>query len=113
LHLNEEPLLVPSLVVTEVCYLLEREAGPRVEAQFVRSLADGDFIAPCATQSAATRSIYLRSQRRRHGHRAVQTDPPTVTLGLPGAAVLAVGGYANELELLVLTRADYAYEAAA
>jgi len=43
LHLNEEALLVPSLVVTEVCYLLEREAGPRVEAQFVRSLADGDF----------------------------------------------------------------------
>lgn len=42
-HLNAEPLLVPSLVVTEVCYLLEREAGPRVEAEFLRSLAAGDF----------------------------------------------------------------------
>jgi predicted nucleic acid-binding protein len=43
LHLNAEPMLVPSLVVTEVRYMLEREAGPRVEATFLRSLADGDF----------------------------------------------------------------------
>ena len=32
LHLNSEALLVSALVVTEVCYLLEREAGLRVEA---------------------------------------------------------------------------------
>ncbi len=43
LHLNNEALLVPSLVVTEVCYLLEREAGPRVEAGFLESVAEGDF----------------------------------------------------------------------
>lgn len=43
LHLNGEVLLVPALVVTEVCYLLEREAGPRVEAGFLESIAEGDF----------------------------------------------------------------------
>jgi predicted nucleic acid-binding protein len=43
LHLNSEPLVVPSFVVTEVCYLLAREAGPRLEAELVRSLAAGDF----------------------------------------------------------------------
>ena len=41
LHLNNETLLVPSLVVTEVCYLPDREAGPHVEAGFLASLADG------------------------------------------------------------------------
>jgi predicted nucleic acid-binding protein len=30
-------------VVAEVCYLLEREAGSHVEAEFLRSLRDGDF----------------------------------------------------------------------
>lgn len=47
------PLLVPALVVTEVCYLLSQACGPKVEAAFVRSLLkepfhlvplqDGDF----------------------------------------------------------------------
>ena len=36
-------LLVPVTVVAEVGYLLDREAGPRVESLFLRSLADGDF----------------------------------------------------------------------
>jgi predicted nucleic acid-binding protein len=35
------PLLVPSPVVAEVCHLLEREAGSKVEAQFLHSLVVG------------------------------------------------------------------------
>ncbi len=42
-HLAGDRLLVPAPVVTEVCYLLEREAGPRAEAAFLESLADGDL----------------------------------------------------------------------
>lgn len=42
-HLAGEQLVVPAQVVTEVCYLLAREAGPRAEAPFLTSLADGDF----------------------------------------------------------------------
>jgi uncharacterized protein len=37
LHLNNERLVVPAFVVTEVCFLLEREGEPKLEASFVRS----------------------------------------------------------------------------
>ncbi|MGH3585412.1 MAG: type II toxin-antitoxin system VapC family toxin [Pseudonocardia sp.] len=43
LHLAGRQLLVPGTVVAEVGYLLARNAGARVEAQFLRALADGDF----------------------------------------------------------------------
>lgn len=47
-HLAGEQLVVPSFVVPEVCYLIQREAGAKVEAAFVRSLAAGDFaVADC------------------------------------------------------------------
>jgi len=32
-------LVVPALVITEVCYLVERRGGPHAEAGFLRSLA--------------------------------------------------------------------------
>ena len=35
------PLIVPALIVAAVCYLLGQHAGSRVEASFLRSLADG------------------------------------------------------------------------
>lgn len=37
------PWLVPELVIAEVCYLLERERGSRVEAAFLRSFGQGSF----------------------------------------------------------------------
>lgn len=43
LHLANRRLLVPGTVVAEVGYLLNREAGARVEALFLTALADGDF----------------------------------------------------------------------
>jgi predicted nucleic acid-binding protein len=43
LHQAGRELLIPAPVVAEVGYLLAREAGPRVESLFLRSLADGDF----------------------------------------------------------------------
>lgn len=36
-------MFLPAPIVAEVGYLLERKAGSRAEATFVRSLADGDF----------------------------------------------------------------------
>lgn len=45
LHEAGTELLVPATVVAEVGYLLAREAGPRLESLFLRSLADGDFSA--------------------------------------------------------------------
>lgn len=35
------PLLVPSPVLTEVCYLLEKRRGPQLEAAFLDDLAEG------------------------------------------------------------------------
>ncbi len=48
LHLAGRQILIPAPVVAEVGYLLAREAGPTLEAAFLRSLADGDFatVAP-------------------------------------------------------------------
>jgi predicted nucleic acid-binding protein len=43
LHLANRRLLVPGTVVAEIGYLLNREAGARVEALFLTALADGDF----------------------------------------------------------------------
>ena len=40
---GRERLLVPSPVVTEVCYMVAREAGARGEAAFLTSLAEGDL----------------------------------------------------------------------
>src|SRR5262249_37316305 len=55
-HLNAEQLLAPSLVVTEVCYLLARESGPKPEAEFIRSLA-------AATSSSPNRSHPISTAR--------------------------------------------------
>lgn len=37
------PLRIPGPVLTEVCYLIEREQDPHTEAGFLTSLADGEF----------------------------------------------------------------------
>jgi predicted nucleic acid-binding protein len=41
---TRKPWLVPQPIVTEVCYLLERERGSRVEAAFLRSFGQGSFL---------------------------------------------------------------------
>lgn len=43
MHLAGRRILVPGPVVAEVGYLLARQGGARVEAQFLTSLADGSF----------------------------------------------------------------------
>jgi len=43
MHLAGRPLLVPGPVIAEVGYLLARQAGPLVEALFLRSLGEGDL----------------------------------------------------------------------
>lgn len=44
IHAQHRQMIVPEMVVTEVCYLLEKKAGSKVEADFLRSLADSTFI---------------------------------------------------------------------
>lgn len=37
------PLLLPALVLAEVCFLIERESGSKAEAAFLRSVRDQDL----------------------------------------------------------------------
>jgi hypothetical protein len=37
------PLVVPALVLAEVCYFLETRVGPAAEAQFLRSIVAGEL----------------------------------------------------------------------
>lgn len=43
LHMAHETILVPSTVLTETCYWLEKHGGPEVEAAFLDAVADGSF----------------------------------------------------------------------
>jgi hypothetical protein len=43
---RELELIIPALVVAEVCYLVEGRLGPRAEARFLRSLSGFDVEAP-------------------------------------------------------------------
>ncbi|MCK9902624.1 twitching motility protein PilT [Parafrankia colletiae] len=48
------PLLVPYPVLTEVCFMLEREKGTRAEAAFLRSISTGQIsLIPLARQDLA------------------------------------------------------------
>lgn len=53
------PLLLPAPILTEVCYLLERERGTRVEAGFLRSVRDGEFTLVALTDSDLDRMVEL------------------------------------------------------
>ena len=53
------PLLLPPPVLTEVCYLLEREVGPRAEAAFVRSVRDDEITLETLTTADLDRMAEL------------------------------------------------------
>jgi predicted nucleic acid-binding protein len=93
-HLNGEQLVVPSFVIPEACYLIQREAGPKVEADFVRSLAAGDFaVAEC--DFALDRIAELMDK---------YADLP---LGLADASVVAIAEEVGAREIATLDRRDF------
>lgn len=56
------PRLVPGLVIAEVCYLLARDAGPSVEAEFLRSFGTGFLGLAGVTVADLDRSAELVEQ---------------------------------------------------
>ena len=93
-HLGGEQLVVPSFVVPEVCYLIQREAGAKVEADFVYSLAAGDFaIAECE-------DVLLRIAELMDTY----ADLP---LGLADASVVAIAEEIGAREIATLDRRDF------
>jgi predicted nucleic acid-binding protein len=95
LHLNSEQLVVPAFVVTEVCFLLEREGGPKLEAGFVRSLAAGDFVVAQTDSAGLERVAELITQ---------YADLP---LGLVDASVVALAEQLGVQEIATLDRRHF------
>lgn len=56
---NPEPWLVPSSVVTEAAFLYGRRLGPEAEADFVASLAAGDFAVETLESADCARAADL------------------------------------------------------
>jgi uncharacterized protein len=92
-HLSGERLVMPSFVIPEAYYLIQREAGPKVEVDFVRSLAAGDFaVAEC--DLALERIAELMEK---------YADLP---LGLADASVIAIAEEIGAREIATLDRRD-------
>jgi uncharacterized protein len=86
---------VPATVVAEVGFLLNREAGPRVESLFLRSLADGDFKTVELTAPDYRRMADLVDQ---------YADLP---LGTTDASVIALAERLNVAEIATLDRRHF------
>ncbi len=95
MHTADRELLVPAAVVAEVGYLLAREAGPRLEALFLQSLADGGFSAVELTSSDYARMAELVA---RYG------DLP---LGTTDASVIAIAERLRVTEVATLDRRHF------
>ena len=88
------PLLVPSPVIAEVCYLLESRRGSRTEASFLRSFEDGLHLAE-VTPADLSRMAELVS---------TYDDLP---LGAVDASVVAVAERVNAAEIATLDRRHF------
>jgi uncharacterized protein len=95
LHLAGRALLVPAPVVAEVGYLVAREAGAKVEALFLDSLASGDFqLVDLAMEDCARMAQLVRQY----------ADLP---LGTVDAAVIAVAERLRLPEVATLDRRHF------
>ncbi|NIK56897.1 PIN domain-containing protein [Kribbella shirazensis] len=95
LRLNNERLIVPPFVVTEVCYLLARSGGPKPEAAFVRSVASEDFTVAPVTPAWLERTADLIGQ---------YADLP---LGMVDASVVALAEQLGVEEIATLDRRHF------
>lgn len=62
------PLQVPAPILTEVCYLLERERGAQAEAGFLRSVRDDVFTLVALTAADLDRRAVARLCRQVRAH---------------------------------------------
>jgi predicted nucleic acid-binding protein len=89
------PLLVPAPVIAEVCYLLERERGSRIEAAFLRSFRGRSFTLVALTLADLDRMAELVDQ---------YADLP---LGGVDAAVIAIAERLNVTDVATLDRRHF------
>lgn len=89
------PLLVPAPILTEVCYLLERERGAAVEAAFLRSVRDDVFTLVSPSHADLDRMADL-----------VETYA-SLPLGAADASVIAVAERLRLTEVATLDRRHF------
>lgn len=89
------PLRIPGPVLTEVCYLVERERGPDAEAAFLTSLADEEFDVVHPSTADLRRMAQLVTTYR---------DLP---LGAVDAAVLALAERLDDHDIATLDRRHF------
>lgn len=89
------PLRMPAPVLTEVCYLIEREQGPHIEAMFLTSLADGEFELIHPTVDDLRRMAQL------------VTTYHDLPLGAVDASVLAVAERTGDYDIATLNRRHF------
>jgi len=89
------PLVVPSPVLSEVCYFLETRVGPAAEAQFLRSIATGELELAEITSADLERMAELVT---------LYADFP---LGAVDASVIALAERFNALEIATLDRRHF------
>ena len=95
LHAAGRQLLIPATVTAEVGYLLNREAGPHVESLFLRSIADGDFMAVDLITADYTRMADLVVK---YG---------SLPLGTTDASVIAIAERLKLTEIATLDRRHF------
>lgn len=89
------PRLVPGLVIAEVSYLLARDAGSTVEAEFLRSFTTGFLTVVDLTATDLGRSAELVEQ---------YADMP---LGATDACLVALAERLGIVELITLDRRHF------
>jgi hypothetical protein len=89
------PLLVPSPIVTEVCYMAETRVGPDAEAAFLRSLASGELQLAELTRPDLSRMAELVER---------YSDLP---LGAADASVIALAERLDVREIATLDHRDF------
>lgn len=89
------PLLVPSPIVTEVCYMAESRVGSTAEAAFLRSLASGELKLAELTEADLTRMAELVEQYS------------NLPLGAADASVVAVAERLRLEDIATLDHRDF------
>jgi uncharacterized protein len=88
----DEPLVVPSPVVPEVCYLLLEYLGTEAEMQFLRSLANQELLVEHFTAKDVGRSLEILEQYR------------DARFGMVDATIMAI---AERLSIQVILTTDH------
>lgn len=92
---NRLPVVVPAVVLPEVCYLLHTRISPRAEAAFVRAVSDGEFATEPTEAEDITRAA------------ALLDDYESLGLGFVDAIVIATAERLDSIEVLTTDRRHF------